>query len=405
MRIKSIEVKEVPDSRGEPTIEVEVFSGARRAATAIPSGKSRGRREAVALAPGAARASAAALMEQGIGEEDFPTIRVLDGWLCAYDPSPAKEAVGGNVALGISLSFAKIFAAEQGRELWEVIRDEFFSGGAAAPAHRYPTIFSNLINGGAHARNGLDIQEYMVIVPPREPFSAGVAELKDFYASLGAELRVSSPRKRGSRYESVPLGDEGGYAPRFASAEDPLRVLAAHLARTGFDARLALDAAASAFKEKGGYVFEGAHRSAEDMVAIYKKYTEEFPALYSIEDPFAEDDRGGFKALRAALPDLLVVGDDCTVTRADLIDRAAAEGLIHGVIIKPNQVGTLTETCEAIAAARRHGIKEIISHRSGETSDVSIIHIAKACGAYGVKIGAPARERLLKFDELERLYR
>lgn len=396
MIIKKGDIEEIKDSRGEPTIAVSLWAEDASAESAVPSGKSRGRREAVPLSPPEAKLSLAEAERKGIFEREYFSIKEFDAFLREIDPSPRKEIIGGNVSLGLSLSFAKLLAKEKEQEMWETIREEYFANSIGYLA---PYIFSNVINGGLHAKDGLDIQEYMIAVKPHEPFEDGVTKLAEFYKALGILL---SEREGGQ----VQLGDEAGYSAGFRDNEGPLFMLSQMIAEGGYekDFALAIDVAAGSFRREDFYLFGGEEKNREEMLEIYSKYAKDISSLIYIEDPFAEDDEDGFTALRSGLPDHLIVGDDLTVTNHILIEESAKSAAINGVIIKPNQIGTLSETCEAILTARQHGVKEIISHRSGETEDVSIIQIAKACGAFGVKIGAPARERLLKYRELLRLY-
>ncbi len=261
-------------------------------------------------------------------------------------------------------------------------------------------IFSNLINGGRHAENNLDIQEYHVLAESRKSIRETIKNIIEIYKKLGDFLR--------EEYNAaiLPIGDEGGYALNFKNNFEPVEVLEKLVFKSGLEKvfSVGLDVAASNFGKDGKYLFEGNKMNREELLLVYGGYLKKSKLLRSIEDPFSENDFEGFKQIKKTSPRTMIVGDDLTVTNPALIKKFATDGLIGAVIIKPNQIGTLSETCEAIKAAGENNLKYIISHRSGETEDNLIIHLAKASGAYGVKIGAPVRERITKFNELIRIY-
>ncbi|MEK7463334.1 MAG: hypothetical protein AAB621_03175 [Patescibacteria group bacterium] len=264
-----------------------------------------------------------------------------------------------------------------------------------------PLIFSNLINGGAHAGNNLDIQEYMVVVDSKDQsYTASIKILIEFYKKLGELLKTKY------KLEKIIIGDEGGYAINFESNFEPIKIMEELLGseelKKSFS--LALDVAASNFYKEGKYNFGGNEISSEKLNQILLDYLVHSNLLMSVEDPFDEEDFNGFKEFNVKCPDKWVVGDDLTVTNPELIEKFVREKLISGVIIKPNQIGTVSESCQAIRVAQENGLKTIVSHRSGETEDVFIIHLAKAGNVDAVKIGAPVSERILKFDELIKLY-
>ncbi len=401
MKIKDIVVREILDSRGEKTIEVAVADEDLRSFYAqIPSGRSRGKNEAVVLPPPEAE-SAAAKIERAVQGRDFAGVADLDRFLLDLDGTSNKEKLGGNVMLGISLAFARALAFERKEELWQLLNEEFFGGKKFSSR---PLIFSNLINGGKHAEDGLPIQEYMVVVRPRGSYVKTVGKLIKFYELLGETLR----RKTGE--EELPLGDEGGYAVGFEDAFGPLQTMQDLIAEHNLEDqfRLGLDAAASSFYDNGAYDFGGLKLDAETLRRTYEDWFDWAPGLMSIEDPFDEDKPEDFAALRKALAGFAeekwVVGDDLTVTDPARIKKYAGEGALNAVIIKANQVGTLTETCTALKQAGDLGVRRIVSHRSGETEDNFLVHLAKAAGAEGVKIGAPHESRMGKYNELLRLY-
>lgn len=399
MKIRDIIVKPIFDSRGEETIEVELKDENGDLFRAqIPSGKSRGKNEAVVLGYGAAQKVLESLKKKII-DRDFNYVRELDNFLISLDNTKNKSKIGGNLMLGISIAFSRMMAFMCGKELWEFLSDEFFGGRASGESEK-PLIFSNLINGGEHANNNLDIQEYMVVAGGAKPISLRVKKLISFYKKLGDVLKAKNKLK------NIVIGDEGGYAVDFKDNFEPIKILEDLVYKQGFkkEFSLGLDVAASSFYGKGGYSFGGRKVNTKELGKIYSGYFKKSKLLLSIEDPFAETDEAGFKKIKNSKTDKIVVGDDLTVTNPFLIEKCAKAGLISGVIIKPNQIGTVTESCEAMLAAKENKIKTIVSHRSGETKDNFIIHLAKAGGAYGVKIGAPVRERILKFDELIRIY-
>lgn len=400
MRIKDVVVREILDTRGEKTIEVAVADEDLRPFYAqIPSGKSRGRSEAAVLAPHEAE-TAAAKIERAVQGRDFDTVASWDGFLLSLDGTPDKSKLGGNVLLGASLAFARALAFEKKEELWQVLNQEFF-GGRRFTAR--PLIFANLINGGKHAQNGLPIQEYMVVVRPRGSYVKTVGKLLRFYEVLGDTLR----RKTGE--EELPLGDEGGYAPTFEDPFEPIQVMQDLITENnlGDQFKLGLDAAASSFYSGGAYDLGGLKLDAATLCKTYEEWFAWAPDLMSIEDPFDESDPENFAVLRKTLAgfpeEKWVVGDDLTVTNAERIKKYAAAGAVNAVIVKANQIGTLSETCAALQMAATLGLKRIVSHRSGETEDSFLVHIAKASGAEGVKMGAPHESRIGKYNELLRL--
>ena len=395
IKIQDITVKKIFDSRGEPTIEVLLKAGNRWFSASVPSGKSRGSREAKVF-PFSEAVRVLARIRRAILKKDFSSIRALDNVLIRLDGTAKKSRLGGNLMLGISVAFARARAAAENKEVWQILRKEFFSGNSKT---KIPLIFANVINGGAHADNNLDIQEYMVVARGGS-VRARVENLIDFYNRLGAILRKKNSGRR------VPVGDEGGYSLDFKNNFEPIAVLE-NLVRVRGLAKnfsLALDAAATGFYARGLYAFGGKKLTSARLAGEYARYFGKSKLLFSIEDPFAEKDAAGFSLIHKKMPGAWVVGDDLTVTNSSEIKKYAEQNAINAVIIKPNQIGTVSEAADAILAAKQCGLKTIISHRSGETEDAFIIHLAKASGADGVKIGAPTRERMIKYNELMRLY-
>jgi enolase len=298
--------------------------------------------------------------------------------------------------LGISIAFAKALAADKKVPLWKILKSEFFAKGKEST----PLIFSNLVNGGLHAKNDLSFQEYMVVVKKSGSYEKTIGDLIHFYRTLGEKLTEDY------KISSLPIGDEGGYALNFKNNLEPLVILQDLIEKNNLGGKfsIAIDAAASDFRKDGLYMVDGNPLSTIQLAALYRDYLEKIPRIISIEDPFHESDYDGFRAFRKLAPKTVTVGDDITVTSRERILQCADDGLITGVIIKPNQIGTVSETCAAISAAQEKGVKVITSHRSGETEDAFIIHFAKACGAWGIKIGAPAKERLIKYNEIIRIF-
>ena len=393
MRVADVAVRETFDSRGESTIEVSIQDGNGAISSAqIPSGKSRGGKEAVVL-PYARARIAGKVIRHAVSGKRYASIREFDRALLRLDSTPRKQKLGGNVMLGVSVAFARGLAAAANKEIWRILEQEFFSKKARVAL---PVVFSNVINGGAHASNNLDIQEYLVLVRMRKPLAASVKTIIRFYEALGGTL------KRKYRMTQLPVGDEDGYSLDFKNNFEPLDILSALIRRLHLqkDFSLGLDAAASNFYRSSRYRFERARLTTDGLLNVYRKYFRDAKLLFSLEDPFEEEDHAGFLKVSAAFPEKLIVGDDLTVTDHERIAHYA-QGC---VIIKPNQVGTVSGTCQAIRAAQTHKVACIISHRSGETGDNFIIHLARASRAYGVKIGAPVNERVPKFDELIRIY-
>jgi enolase len=396
--IENIEVRQIFDSRGEPTIEVEIMGeGGKKFLAQVPSGKSRGSREATVFSFSEALISIATIRRAVIGRA-FSSLHEFDGFLKKEDGTEEKSKLGGNVILGASIAFGRLIADVEKKELWEVLREEFFSD--YKKNEQRPSIFSNVINGGVHANNNLDIQEYMVVARPKHSYTETIARLEKFYKHLGVFLRD----KHGGHV--LPLGDEGGYSVDFKNNFEPIHILQGLIIHEGLSESfsIGLDIAASGLFEKDSYRFEGEHLSQKQLHKVYEKYFKDAELLCSIEDPFDESDEKGFLEIKNTLGEKWVVGDDFTVTSPKLIQEYGAGNFINAVIIKPNQIGSVSEACEAIRIAHDIGLKTIVSHRSGETEDVFIIHLAKAGNVRGVKIGAPVKERILKFNELIRLF-
>lgn len=398
MKIDRSDIREIWDSRGGPTIEVSVTNDRGESACAqVPSGKSRGKNEVEVFPFAKAKATFENSVKKIIEKKNFNSIQVLDQTLLTADGTTRKERLGGNVILATSVAFARLLAAERKQPLWKTVEEAFFD--VAAPVTS-PLLFSNFVNGGAHAKNSLDIQEYMVVAKSIPSLEDAIKKLIALYNDCADALRKQF------KIGNIPIGDEEGFSLDFKNNFEPIDILGKLIAKNKLSGTfsLALDVAASVLWRKGLYRFEGKLIDSTTLANVYKDYIKKSKLLLSIEDPFAEDDHAGFKAISKNLKKTWIVGDDLTATSSVRIEKFVREGLINAVIIKPNQIGTITETAEAIHAARAAGAKCIISHRSGETEDTFIIHLARAARAEGVKIGAPMNERISKFNELVRVY-
>lgn len=399
MKIQKIDIRTVFDSRANATVEAVVTDGMGRSFTGIvPAGKSTGANEAAIIAPEKAREILREQVIPALEGKEIKSIREADAVLREHDGTERKERIGGNIILGVSYAVARGLAFEEGKELWQRLAEEFFPEGGR---HERPYLFSNLVNGGAHAANNLSIQEYMVIADTaKRGMLASIHDLIALYQMLGEALRARQNSRR------LAIGDESGYSLDFETNLEPIQLLESLITETGRAElyRIGLDAAGSNFWNGEGYSIDGDVLSGDELSALYVSYARQSSLLASIEDPFEETDEAHFRVLQQELSSMLIVGDDLTTTNPQAIAKCAADRAITGVIIKPNQIGSLSEACDAIRTAHENGVRTIISHRSGETEDNGIMHIARAAGAYGVKIGAPLRERVFKFNELLRVY-
>ena len=402
--IEQVAAREILDSRGNPTVEVEVLladgSGAR---AAVPSGASTGEHEAVELRDGGSRYGGKGVEKavEGVLGEIAPAIlgldavdqRAVDQTLLDLDGTPDKGRLGANALLGASLAVAKAAAESADLPLYHYI------GGPNA--HILPVPMMNIINGGAHADSGVDVQEFMIAPIGAPTFKEALRWGAEVYHSLKSVLK--------SQGLNTGLGDEGGFAPDLPSTRAALDLIGQAIEKAGFkvgaDIALALDVAATEFYTEGtGYAFEGKTHSAEEMTAFYEELITQYP-LVSIEDPFSEDDWAGWAAFTEAVGDKVqIVGDDLFVTNPDRIERGITEGAANALLVKVNQIGTLTETLDAVDLAHRAGFKTMMSHRSGETEDTTIADLAVAVGTGQIKTGAPARtERVSKYNQLLRI--
>jgi enolase len=403
--IDTIHAREILDSRGNPTVEVDVWldDGAFGRA-AVPSGASTGEHEALELRDGDASRfggkgvlaavanvhDAIAPVLEGVDAYDQ---RTVDRLVLERDGSDDRSTLGANAILGVSLAVAKAAADSQGLPLWRSL------GGPNA--HVLPIPMCNVINGGAHADNELELQEFMVMPVGAASFSEALR--------WGAECFHALRRILHDKGLSTAVGDEGGFAPQLGTGAEALELLLRAIEATGLEpgdeVALAMDPATSELAVEGGrYRLEGADRSADDMIEFWSGLLDRFP-IVSIEDPLAEDDWEGWAKLVEALGDRIqIVGDDLFVTNVERLRRGIRERSANAILVKVNQIGTLTETTDAVALAQRSGFGVVISHRSGETEDTTIADLAVATNAGQLKAGAPSRgERTAKFNQLLRI--
>ena len=404
--IEAVGAREILDSRGNPTVEVEVLlEDDSFGRAAVPSGASTGAFEAHEsrdgdkgryLGKGVQNAVNAVVTEIDEALVGFDALdqRLVDAALIAIDGTDNKSRLGANAILGVSLANARAAAEATGQPLYRYL------GGPNA--HVLPVPLMNIINGGAHADTGVDIQEFMIVPLGAETFSEAIRWGVEVYHALKAELH--------SKGLSTGLGDEGGFAPELPTNAAALDLIAEAIAKAGYklgtDIALALDVAATEFysEETGKYTFEGKERTSDEMIAYYADLVAKYP-LVSIEDPLAEDDWAAWTKMTAELgTKVQLVGDDLYVTNPARLQKGIDHKAGNAILVKVNQIGTLTETLDAVSLAQRDGMKAIISHRSGETEDTFIADLAVATNAGQIKTGAPARsERVAKYNQLLRI--
>ncbi|WP_336084463.1 phosphopyruvate hydratase [Nocardia sp. SSK8] len=402
--IEQVGAREILDSRGNPTVEVEIaLDDGTLTRADVPSGASTGEHEAVELRDGGDRYNGKGVTKavEGVLDEIAPAIigldaveqRTVDQVLLDLDGTPDKSRLGANALLGVSLAVARGAAESSGLELFRYL------GGPNA--HVLPVPMMNILNGGAHADTGVDVQEFMVAPIGAPTFREALRWGTEVYHSLKAVLKEKGL--------STGLGDEGGFAPDVAGTVEALDLISVAIERAGYklgtDVALALDVAATEFYTAGeGYKFEGKVRTAAEMGEFYADLLTRYP-LVSIEDPLSEDDWDGWVALTDAIGDKVqLVGDDLFVTNPERLEEGIAKGAANALLVKVNQIGTLTETLDAVELAHRNGYKTMMSHRSGETEDTTIADLAVAVGSGQIKTGAPARsERVAKYNQLLRI--
>ncbi len=403
--IKTIRAREILDSRGNPTIEVDVIlSGGGFGRAAVPSGASTGTKEAVELRDGDLRryhgkgvkkavANVTDIFSKALTGTSIEDLRGIDNKLIELDGTPHKSKYGANAILGVSLACLRAFASASHRQAFEVIGDSV----------TLPVPCFNIVNGGAHADNSVDFQEFMIVPVGASSFSEALRMGSEVYWDLKSILKTHG--------YSTAVGDEGGFAPNLRSNVEAMDLILEAIAKSGYqagkDIGIALDPASSEFFVHGKYSFKKSDKSlrtSEQMVEYYEAWVNQYPIL-SIEDGLSEDDWSGWKYMTERLGSRIqLVGDDIFVTNPQILKKGIEEKVGNAILIKVNQIGTLTETLETMKEAKRYGYGTMVSHRSGETGDDFIAHLAVGAGALQIKSGAPCRgERLSKYNELLRI--
>lgn len=402
-RIEAVGAREILDSRGNPTVEVEVaLDDGTIGRAAVPSGASTGQFEAVELRDGGSRYLGKGVLKAvaAVNEKLGPALagleaddqRAVDALMIDLDGSANKAKVGANAILGVSLATAKAAAESAGLPLYRYV------GGPNA--HVLPVPMMNILNGGAHADSNVDVQEFMIAPIGAPTFAEALRQGAEVYHALKSVLKSDGL--------STGLGDEGGFAPSLSSNRAALDLIATAVEKAGLtlgtDIALALDVAATEFHDQGTYTFEGVGKSAAEMADYYGGLVNDYP-IVSIEDPLDEEDWEGWVALNEAIGDRVqIVGDDLFVTNVDRLGRGIEEGAANALLVKVNQIGSLTETLDSVDLAHRHGFTCMMSHRSGETEDVTIADLAVATNCGQIKTGAPARsDRVAKYNQLLRI--
>jgi len=403
--IAKLEALEILDSRGNPTLSVAVtLANGIKATAKVPSGASTGKREAVELRDGdkaryggkgvlKAKRHVEGEIQKHILHFDANDQKGLDKRLCDLDGTPNKGRLGANAILGVSLAVAHASALDRGIPLYASLVDK--------PADLLPTPGLNVLNGGSHADSNVDFQEFMISPVGAPSFSEGLRAAAETFHALKAVLH-----KKGY---STGVGDEGGFAPELKSNEEPIELILEAIQKAGYkpghEIVIMLDPATSELFENGAYSFDKSDKSKKspaEMVALWKSWTKKYPEIWSIEDGMAEDDRAGWQQLTKELGNQIqLVGDDNFVTNPMLFKQGIQDGIANAILIKLNQIGTVTETLDCIRIARENGYGAVISHRSGETDDSSIADLAVAMGMGQIKTGSACRgERIAKYNRL-----
>lgn len=401
VRIKRITAREILDSRGYPTIAADVLLDDGNTGTAaVPSGASTGSHEALELRDGGERYNGKGVLKavenverisQQLAGMDPYDIRLVDESMIALDGTENKSNLGANATLAVSMAVLRAGCHHAKLPLYQHIRNVY---GLEYDTYLMPAPMLNIINGGKHADSGLDVQEFMIVPTAPKSFSEALREASETYHSLRSLLK--------SEGMVIAVGDEGGFAPKISKHEDVLKTILAAAKKAGHpEISLAMDCAASEFFHDGAYRFEGKMYSAEQMTDIYAAWCAAYP-LISIEDPLQEDDWAGWKHITKKLGKKInLVGDDLFVTNIKRLQKGIEEKAANSILIKVNQIGTVSETIDVMELAKQNGYSRIVSHRSGETEDTFIADLAVATNAGAIKTGAPARsERTAKYNRL-----
>lgn len=401
--VTNLHAHEILDSRAKPTVEVALEMDGVRAVAGVPSGASTGEREAVELRDGdkdryngAGVLKAVANVNEELRElvlsRKWESLAELDQAMIELDGTPNKARLGANAILGVSMAFARAAALSEKKALWKWLP------GVDGQPPRLPVPCFNVLNGGVHAPNPLDFQEFMISPLGAPNFTEAVRAGAEVYAELKGLLAKDG--------HSTGLGDEGGFAPNLSSPEEVCQLLVTAITNAGYSAgrdgiMIALDPAASEFYTDGSYRVSGEQLTATDMISRYEQMIKDYP-IWSIEDGVAENDDAGWKAITEALGEKIqLVGDDNFCTNPQIIKKAIDDGIANASLIKVNQIGTLTETIEAMTLCHNAGYTQMVSHRSGETPDSFIADFVVATGAGQIKTGAPARgERIAKYNRM-----
>ena len=403
--IGKLEALEILDSRGNPTLAVTAtLANGVKATAKVPSGASTGKREAVELRDDdmtryggigvlKSLSHVEGEIQRAVRGMEANDQKTLDKTLCELDGTPNKARLGANAILGVSLAVARAAAIDKGLPLYASLVER--------PANLLPTPGLNVLNGGRHADNSVDFQEFMISPVGLPSFSEGLRAAAEVFHALKAVLH-----KKGY---STAVGDEGGFAPQLKSNEEPIELILEAIQKAGYkpgeDVVIMLDPAASEFYEGGSYVFEKSDKSRKSpaqMIDLWKSWLKQYPEIWSLEDGLAEDDRTGWQQLTKELGDKIqLVGDDNFVTNPSLFLQGIKDGIANAILIKLNQIGTVSETLDCIRIARENGYGAVISHRSGETDDTSIADLAVAAGMGQIKTGSASRgERIAKYNRL-----
>ena len=404
MKIQNVHAREVLDSRGNPTVEVEVtLDNGIMGRAIVPSWASTGVHEALELrdddktrylGKGTLKAVNnvnTSIKDAVIGQE-FPTVRELDEMMIKLDGTPTKSKLWANAILGVSMAFVVAAAKSENKRVYEYINEEKW--------HTLPFPMMNILNGGSHADNNVDIQEFMIVPVGAENIHEAVR--------MGAEVFHNLKKILKAKNMVTSVGDEGGYAPNLGSNEEAIQVIMQAIEAAGHSGKikLALDCAASEFYKDGMYVLEGEGKTLDhpELVQLYKSRVEKYPII-SIEDGMAEDDFDGWKEITKELGDkIMLVGDDLFVTNMERLQMGIDQGMANAILIKLNQIWTVSETVDCVRMAQGHGMNAIISHRSGETEDTFIADLAVALNTGFIKTGSASRtDRICKYNQLMRI--